>query len=86
MEHIKIQLGAMFQGMEEKLLEYEYNTTTERATDDQSTEEEKKSGESVSALMFIRKACTVRHSELGREIQNDFLKNKSSYPSDVTGA
>lgn len=86
LEHIGISFGAMFQGIADKLLESEFNTNREDATDQQATEAETKAGESVLAVMFLKQSCQARYAEINRDLQNDFLKRKDSYPSNVTAA
>ena len=86
LEHIGISFGAMFQSMADRILISDFNTTREEATEDQATEAEAQAGENVQAIMFLRQACAARYSEINRDLENDFLKDKDNYPSNITGA
>lgn len=86
LEHVGMAFGGMFQGIADSILVSDYNTTREDATDAQALAAEADAGENVLAIMFLRQACTARYGEITRELQNDFLKDKDNYPSNVTAA
>lgn len=86
LEHVGVTFGAMFQGMADDVLKSQYDTDREGATDEQATEAERKAGDSVLAIMFLRQSCPARYGEVARELQNDFLKGKDNYPTDITAA
>lgn len=86
LEHVGITFGAMFQGMADNILKSQYDKDREGSTDEQATEAETKAGESVLAIMSLKQSCAVRYGEVTRELQNDFLKGKDNYPTDITAA
>lgn len=71
LEHIGVTFGAMFQGIADKILEADFDTSRVDAIDQQAAEAETKAGASVLAVMFLKQSCQARYAEISRDLRND---------------